>query len=102
VKPYVSNKAYFDIEYGIRRDANWQFRIGNSLIEIDEDSNVTVRGKTYRGTEAQFELTRKKLNRSLITTRDLKNYKQILEVTSAHLENNEPSGDLKIRRNEKI
>lgn len=56
-----------DRDYGIRRDADGQFGIGNSLIEIGGDSNVTVHGKTYRGTEGLFELlTRKKVNRSVI------------------------------------
>ena len=60
MKPYVSNKAYLDREYSIRRDADEQFRIGNSLIEIDEDSNITLHGKTYRGKEGLFELLTRK------------------------------------------
>jgi hypothetical protein len=42
VPPYLYNKAYLDRDYGIRKDPDGQFRIGNSLIEIDEHSNVIL------------------------------------------------------------
>jgi hypothetical protein len=104
VTPYVYNRPYLDRDFGIHRDDDGQFRIGNSLIEIDEhNSNVIVQGRVYKGTKGLFELlTRKKVNHSLISKQDLKNYKRILHVTSGHLEGNDPSGVIKTRRGPKF
>jgi len=45
-----------------------------------------------------FELlTRKKLDQSFITRRDLQSYREILEATHRHLENNDPAGVKKTR-----
>jgi len=39
----------------------------------------------YEGTKGLFELlTRKRVNHSLISTQDLKNYRHILSVTNGH------------------
>jgi hypothetical protein len=98
VTPYIYNRMYLDRDFGILKDVDGQFRIGNYSIEIDEHSNVILQGKTYTGTKGLFELlTRKKVNHSLISTQDLRNYKRNLRITSGHLENNDPSGDIKIR-----
>ena len=73
----------------MRRDADGQFRIGNASIDIDQDSNVFVQGKSYRGTRGLFELpTRKKVYQCFITDTDLK-------ATHGHLENHDPSGVIK-------
>ena len=81
--PYISSYAYrrrdMDKDFGIRKDADGTFRIGDSIVDLDPDSNVYVQGKMYKGTKGLFELlTRKKLNHSLVTTDDLKNYKPTL------------------------
>ena len=62
-------------------------------------------GKTYTGTPGLFELlSRKMLNKSLITTRVLINYRRIFEASFAHLDHNHPSdvikttGDMKSQR----
>ena len=53
--PYVSAYVYrtrnLDRDYGMRRDADGTFRIGNAEVVIDQDSNVFVKGKSYRGRE---------------------------------------------------
>jgi hypothetical protein len=104
VTPYVYNRAYLDRDFGIRKDEDdGKFRIGNSLTEIDDNSNIIVQGMTYNGTKGLFELLRhKKVIHSLITTEDLKNYKRILQVTSGHLQNNDSSVDIKNRRGAKF
>ena len=100
---YLYNRTYLDRDFGIRKDADGQFRIGNSLIEINEHSYVLVQEKMYKGTQGLFELlTCKKVNRSLILTQGLKNYKHILQVTSGHLENNGPLGVIKTTRGVKF
>jgi len=43
-----------------------------------------------------FELlTRKKVDQSFITKRDLQSYREILEATHGHLGNNDPAGVIK-------
>ena len=80
----------------MRRDADGSFRIGYAEVVIDQDSNVFVKGKSYRGTRGLFELlTRKKVDQPFITRRDRQWYREILEATHGHLENNDPAGVLK-------
>ena len=46
-----------------------------------------------------FELlTRKKVDQSFITDKDLQSYTEILEATHGHLENNDPAGVIKTTR----
>ena len=72
----------------MRRDADGSFRIGNVEVVIDQDSNVFVQGISYRGTRGFFELlSRKKVDESFITDRDFQSYREILEATHGHLEN---------------
>ena len=53
----------------------------------------------YEGTPGLFELlTRKKVNHSLISSNDLKNYRHTLKATNAHRENHDPSGVIKTTR----
>ena len=62
-------------------------------------TNVFLKGKSYRGTQGLFELlTRKKVDQSFITRRDLQSYREILEATHGHLENNDPAGVIKTTR----
>ena len=65
-------------------------RIGNLIVDFDPQINVCVQGKMYED--------RKKVNHSLTSTQDLKNYRQILNVTNAHRENHDPSGVIKTTR----
>ena len=101
--PYIASYVFYasdlDRDYGMRRDTDGKFRIGNANVEIDQDSNVIVKGVSYKGTRGLFELlTRKKVDRSFITHSDMKAYRTILEATYGHLENNDPSSILKTTR----
>jgi len=103
VSAYVHRKGNLDSDYGMRRDADGTFRIGNAEVVIDQDSNVFVKGKSYRGTRGLFELlTRKKVDQSFITESDLQSYREILEATYGHLQNNDPAGVLKTARGAKF
>jgi hypothetical protein len=89
-------------EYGMRRDPVGKFRVGNLQIETHNHSNILLANKKSKGTKGLFELlTRNNIQRSGITSHDLKTYKQILELTSAHLENNDPTEVIKIGRSRK-
>ena len=93
---YLYDSTSLDKDFGIRKDEDGDFRIGRSLIEIGENSDIYVDGKTQAGTPGLYELiTRKKVNKSLITTRDLKNYRRILEESSALKIHNNPKCPIK-------
>ena len=100
---YLYNRLFLDKEFGIRKDADGQLRIGKSPIDIVENTDVFVEGKTYTGTPGLFDLlTRKKINKSLITTHDLKNYRRILEATNALRQHNKRAGVIKAKRSVKF
>ena len=102
IASYVLHAANVDRDYGMRRDTDGKFRIGNSLVTIDQDSNVNIQGVPYRGTKGLFELlTRKKVDMSVVTPRDMKSYRAILEATHGHREDNDPSGGIKTTRGAK-
>ena len=95
ISAYVYRRRNLDRDFGIRTDADGQLRIGQSIVDIGQDSDVFVQGKSYRGTRGLFELlNRKKVDTSFVTDRDLELYKETLEATNGHLENHYPSGVL--------
>ena len=99
ITSYVFHASDVDRDYGMRRDPNGKFRIGNANVEIDSDSNVIVKGVSYKSTKCLFELlTRKKVDSSFITDSDMKAYGGILQATHGHLENNDQSGSIKTTR----
>ena len=50
-----------------------------------------------------FELlTRKKVQQTFITDKDLQSYREILEATHGHFENNDPAGVIKTTRGTKF
>ena len=56
-----------DKDFGIRRDDDGTFKIGNSTLKIDPNSGIHVEGKRYEGTKGLFEfLTLKKVKRKVI------------------------------------
>ena len=70
---YVFRAADVDKDYGMRRDVDGKFGIGNSALQIDSNSNVIVQGVPYKCTKGLFELlTCKKVDRSFITNSDMK------------------------------
>jgi hypothetical protein len=68
-------------------------------VDVDEDSNVYVKKQEFKGTKGLWELLkRKRVNKDVITTEDLKQYKRILELTNAHLEGYEPDANIKVTK----
>jgi hypothetical protein len=74
ITPYLyRGGTNLDREYGIRRDPDGQFLVGNLKIEIDKDSNIFIANKLFKGTKGLFDLlTRNKIQRSEISSHDLK------------------------------
>jgi len=68
----------------------------------DTYSDITIKGKKFRGSTGLWELLRRKsVDRRKITTEDLKKYKQILQVTNAHLTDYKPGDNVQITRGSK-
>jgi len=44
IASYILHTADVDKDYGMRRDVDGIFRIGNSAVQIDGNSNVNVQG----------------------------------------------------------
>jgi hypothetical protein len=87
LKKDLSNEL--DKLYGIRTDGK-RWLLGNTNVEIADD-NIYVKGKEYKGTPGLFELLfLTSPGKSLITTKDLEIYKQLLLATSAHKQSYDP------------
>jgi hypothetical protein len=96
--PYAYDSDSLDKQYGIRKDGD-KYRIGNSIVIRDEDSNIYLKDKQFKGTEGLWDvLTRKKPNLDAVTTEDYWKYKSILQMTNAHLEQYELGGNIHVSR----
>ena len=97
--PFLSpRRNVVENHYGIRRYGD-NFMVGDSIISVDREFNLTIKGKHYKGTRGLWELlARKDVNSDVIAESDLKRYKTILETTNAHLEGFEPGNDILIVR----
>ena len=103
LSPYVHKRRYLDTEFGVRREDDGTFMIGNSLLTVDEDGDIIINGETFKGTKGLWELlTRKNVDTKLTTKKDLNTYKRILELTNAHLEDNKSFNKIKTTRGSKF
>jgi len=100
--PYVHKSGILDAEYGLRKVGD-EFFIGNSGVTVDENSDFYIRDKHFKGTRNLWELlTRKKVDTKIVTDSDLRQYKRILTLTSAHLEGYEPGAPIHISKGVKF
>lgn len=68
--------------YGARMESKG-IMIGDSELVVDDDDNLLIKGKTYKGTSGLFELIFKSIP-GKFTRRDLNTYKLICKLTNAH------------------
>jgi hypothetical protein len=95
---YVHRHGVLDTAYGLRKVCN-KFFIGNSDVTVDANSDLYIKDKHFRGTRGLWELlTRKRVNNKIIDANDMKQYKSILNLTSAHLEGYEPDAPIHVSR----
>jgi len=97
VSPYLyeSKRRFLDTEYGIRRVGD-EFMIGDSRVSVDRDGNIHIKEVEFPATKGLWEfLTRKKVNKKSVISKDLKEYKTILEMTNAHLEGYDPNANIR-------
>jgi len=101
IVPYLYNRRYLDTQYDLRKDGD-SFKIGDTTVLVDPDSDITIKGREFKATTGLWELlTRKNVDRKTITTDDLRKYKKILELTNAHLTSYQPGGEIQITRGAK-
>ena len=99
---YETKKRSLDTVNGMRRDADgWM--IGDSRVGVDSDGNIHIKNVQFPATQGLWELlTRKRVDKKLVTNADLKQYKTILELTNAHLEGYDPEANIRISRGNKF
>jgi len=77
--------------------------IGDSRVGVDRDGNIHIKNVEFPATQGLWELlTRKRVDKKLVTDADLKQYKTILEMTIAHLEGYDPEANIRISRGTKF
>jgi len=72
------------------------FMLGDSQVGVDRDSNMHINNVEFPATKGMWELlTRKRVDKNLVTGADIKQYKAILEMTSARLEGYKPRANIR-------
>jgi len=72
-------------------------------VTVDRYSDFCIRNKHFKGTRGLWELlTRKKVGTNTVTESDLRQYKRILNLASAHLEGYEPGAPIHISKGVKF
>jgi hypothetical protein len=98
---YLNSPGATDTVFGIYRDKDGNFKIGDSQIEIQKD-DLYIKDRHFKGTRGLWELlTKKSVDHSKITSSDKHDYKQILVLTNGHLRNNGPLNRIKSSRSKK-
>jgi hypothetical protein len=73
--------------------------IRDFVVGVDPHSNIHIEEVTFPGTKRFWELlTRKKVNKKLVTADDLQRFKKILEMTNVHLEGYNPNANINVSR----
>jgi hypothetical protein len=94
VREFNKTSQFLDNRYGIRKDGD-TLMIDNSIINVEESGDITIKGEMLKETKGLWELlTRKSVNTDVVTTSDMKRYKHILEMTNSHLTGYEPGGSI--------
>jgi IS1 family transposase len=72
--------------------------IGDSTLPVDDMSDISIKERHLKGARGLWELlTRKNVNRAVVTTDDLKRY-DYLKLTNAYLQGYEPGGNVQTSR----
>lgn len=94
----LTPRESYDENFGTRFDFSTnKLFIGNKELSIGENNEFMLDNRPYEGTRGLYELIFMKEPHGY-TNSDLKNYKEILELTSAHKRNYAPEGQIKGNR----
>lgn len=95
IEGYFTNNDSFDQNSGARFDFSTnKIHIGNTELQIEDNNNIVIDNRPYEGTRGLYELIFMKKPHGYNKT-DLKNYKEILELSSAHKRDYNPQGQIK-------
>jgi hypothetical protein len=73
LKPYLHNARFLDKQYGIPREDDSRFMIGDSLLTVDDTSDISINGRHFKGSRGLWELlTPKNVTRGVVTEDELK------------------------------
>jgi hypothetical protein len=82
----------------LRKESSKVF-IGNSDVTVDTNSDLYIKDKRFKSTRGLWELlTRKSVNKKLVSEDDLKQYKNVLNLTNVHLEGYKPNAPIHASR----
>jgi len=57
--PYVYKRRFLDTQYGMHKDGDI-FKNGDSAVLVDQDGDITIKEKEFRGSEVLWELLKRK------------------------------------------
>ena len=90
LKSYVYRTQFLDTQCGIHKDVDI-IKIGDSPVLVDQDGDITIKEKEFRGPERLWELlTLNRLNKEHVTSDVLWKCKKTLLLTNTHLEGYQP------------
>jgi hypothetical protein len=92
-----ANRKYHT--FGARMAENG-LMIGDSKLDVDDNDNIIINNKQYKGTKGLFELIFKP-KPSIYTQKDLAVFKKILDDTNAHRKNYSKNSDIHRNSSEK-
>lgn len=96
IEGYFTNRDSYDETSGARFDnATNKLFIGNKELHFGENNELIIDDRQYAGTKGLYELIFMKNPVGRQTKDDLKNYKEILELTSAHKRGYQSQGQIK-------
>ena len=65
---YLYNGRFLDKKYGIRREDDDSYMIGDSTLSVYDTSDISIKGRHFKGTRSQWELsTHKNFTRCVVT-----------------------------------
>jgi len=90
LEKYSQRKGDADTTFGIRREG--KYFLGRKRVVIDNDSNLLVDGKRYKGTRGLWQLiVKKEPETGVYDGNDAKNYKEIIKRTGAMIHPENPN-----------
>ena len=68
LKSYLHNARFLDKNYCIRREGEGWYMIDDSVLNVDETSDISINGRHFKGTRGLWLLlTRKNVTRVVVT-----------------------------------
>lgn len=93
---------YLDLIYGVRKESNGTYTLGKFPVTFGKNE-IEINRFRYPKTDGLMELlVAKHPNTTIITPNDKKNYKEILEISSAHRKGTKPNEPIRTHNSNKF